>query len=179
MRPTTRRLVSLGTLIIVLSLVGFLLALIFQWPAQFTLDPNADSNVTLGDFVQGTVTSIPLIPTIVLATATALAVSRRWWGTLGVVLLALIGPVFVLGGLGEAFSEPTPDVPRAVLAVAGTIYVLLGASLLVFAIIDLIDRMRNRSAGHEQPDASSSGVQASNPTGGGLVDDGGDDRMGG
>lgn len=163
MRPTTRRLVSLGTLIIVLSLVGFVLALIFQWPSQFTLDPAADSTVTFGDFVQGTVTSIPLIPMIVLAIATALAASRRWWGTLGVVLLALIGPVFVLGGLGEAFSEPTPDVPRAVVVVAGAIYVLLGVSLLAFAIIDLIDRVRNRSARHEERGGTSSSSPAENP----------------
>lgn len=146
MRPTTRRLVSLGIFIVILSLIGFVLALVFQWPAQFTLDEAADSTVTLGDFVQGTVTSIPLAPTLVLVVATALAASRRWWGTVGAVLLALIGPVFVLGGLGEAFAESTPDVPRAVLVTAGTVYVLLGASLLLLAVIDLVDRVRNRRA---------------------------------
>lgn len=164
MRSTTRRLVSLGSLIIVLSLVGFALALIFQWPSQFTLDEAADSTVTLGDFVAGTVTSIPLIPWIVLVAATALARSRRWWGTVGVVLLALLGPLFVLGGVGEIFpafvdsaqsgTGSTADVPPAVLVVAGATFVLLGASLLVLAITDLIDRARNRTTRHHVAEAT-------------------------
>lgn len=162
MRPTTRRLVSLGVLIIVLSLVGFVLALVFQWPAQFTLDEAADSTVTLGDFVQGTVTSIPLPPWIVLVAATTLARSRRWWGTVGVILLAVLGPVFVLGGIGEAAAETTPDVPRAVLVVAGTVYVLLGASLFVLAVMELVDRVRTRPARHETGDAPRASETTSN-----------------
>src|SRR4028119_2510524 len=44
--------------------------------------------------------------------ATLLACSRRWWGTLAVVVLCLLGALFVFGGLGEAFAPRTPFVPR-------------------------------------------------------------------
>jgi hypothetical protein len=53
-----------------------------------------------------------------------------------------LGVLFVLGGLGEAFAPSTPYVPRAVLVTAGVVYVLLGLSLLLSGIVDLIDRAR-------------------------------------
>lgn len=48
MRPTTRRLVSISILILVVSIVGGVLALAFEWPAQF--DGQGDPNVGMGEF---------------------------------------------------------------------------------------------------------------------------------
>ncbi len=77
MRPTTRRVVSVAILINVVSLVGLVLALIFQWPTQF--DGSGNPNVTAGEVVTGgTATSIPLVPWIALIVFTLLARSRRW-----------------------------------------------------------------------------------------------------
>jgi hypothetical protein len=105
MKPTTRRVVSIAILLNVVSIVGLVLALIFQWPTQF--DGSGNPNVTAEEVVSsGTATSIPLYPWIALIVFTLLARSRRWWGTLAVVVLSFLGAIFILGGLGEAFAPP-------------------------------------------------------------------------
>lgn len=142
--PTTRRLVSVAALTFVVSIVGLVLALIFQWPAQLG-GGSGNPNITAGELVaNGTVTSLPLGPWIALTVFAFLARSRRWWGTLAVVALCLLGALFIFGGMGEAFAPPTPYVPRVVLAAAGVVYGLLGLGLLLSGIMDLIDRVRTR-----------------------------------
>jgi magnesium-transporting ATPase (P-type) len=142
-QPTTRRLFSVAVLISVLSVVGFVLAYVFQWPSEFVIGEVSEHNVTLVDMFSGTVSSLPLAPWLALIVFALLARSRRWWGTLAVVLLCLLGVLFI-GGLGEVFTPPTPYVPRAVLIAAGVVYVVLGLALLLSGIADLIDRVRAR-----------------------------------
>ncbi len=149
MEPTTRRLFSVCVLIFVASVVGGVLALVFQWPAQLsrTLEGGGlgSPTVTAGELVvNGTVTSLPLGPWIALTVFALLARSRRWWGSVAVVALCLLGALFIFGGLGEAFAPPTPYVPRSVLVVAGVVYGGLGLALLVSGIADLVDRVRAR-----------------------------------
>jgi drug/metabolite transporter (DMT)-like permease len=140
LQPTTRRLFSVAVLINVLSVVGFVLAYVFQWPSEFVTGEVTEHNVTLADIVSGTVTSIPLAPWIALIVFALLARSRRWWGTLAVVVLCLLGVVFMIGGYGEVSTPPTPYVPRAVLITAGVVFGVLGLSLVVAGVIDLTDR---------------------------------------
>jgi hypothetical protein len=124
--------------------VGLVLALIFQWPAQLG-GGSGNPNITAGELVaNGTVTSLPLFPWIALTVFALLARSRRWWGTIAVVALCLLGALFVFGGLGEAFAPSTPFVPRAVLVAAGVVYGGLGLALVLSGIADLIDRVRAR-----------------------------------
>ena len=149
MRPTTRRLFSVCVALFVASVVGLVFALVFQWPAQLTrtLEGGGLGNPTVGaaeGVAEGTVTSLPLFPWIALAAFALLARSRRWWGTIAVVALCLLGALFVFGGLGEAFAPPTPYVPRAVLVAAGVVYGGLGLALVVSGVADLIDRARAR-----------------------------------
>jgi uncharacterized membrane protein HdeD (DUF308 family) len=73
-----------------------------------------------------------------------LARSRRWWGSIAVVVLCLLGALLIFGGLGEAFAPPTPYVPRAVLIAAGVVYGGLGLALMLSGVVDLIDRVRAR-----------------------------------
>jgi hypothetical protein len=129
-------------LICVVSVVGFVLAYVFQWPSEFVAGEVTEHDVTLADVGSGTVTSIPLAPWIALVVFALLARSRRWWGTLAVVVLCLLGMLFIIGGLGEVFTPPTPYVPRAVLIAAGVVYVLLGVASLMSGVADLTDRMR-------------------------------------
>src|SRR5215216_2649524 len=96
MRPTTRRLVSVSVLILGISIVGFILGAIFYWLSQVVLDSSAGHNVTAGNPIQGNVSSIPLPPIIALAVFAFLAPSRRWWGTLAVVVLCLLEVLFTL-----------------------------------------------------------------------------------
>ena len=60
------------------------------------------------------------------------------------LVLSLLGALFVLVGLGEAFAPSTPYVSRTVLIAAGVVYVLLGFPLLLSGAADLIDRARVR-----------------------------------
>ena len=143
MRPTTRRLVGVAAFIFTLSLVGAVLALLFQWPTQF--DGSGRSTITAREFIlRGTATSIPVVPWLLLGVFAILARSRRWWGTLAVVGLCLLAVVFFIGGLGEAFAEDSPHVPRAVLTAAGVVYCLVAILLLLAGSADLVDRMRAR-----------------------------------
>ncbi len=144
MRPTTQRLFSVCVLLFIASVVGLVLALIFQWPAQLG-GGSGQPNITAGELVaNGTVTSLPLFPWIALAVFALMARSRRWWGTIAVVVLCLLGALFIFGGLGEAFAPSTPYVPRAVLIAAGVVYGGLGLALVLSGIVDLVDRVRAR-----------------------------------
>ncbi len=143
MRATTRRLFLVCVVTFVVSLIGLVLAITFQWPTQF--DGSGNPNVTAGEVVTGgTATSIPLGPWVALAVFAFLARSRRWWGILAVVVLCLLGGLFVIGAFGEAFAPSTPYVPRAVLVGAGVVYGVLGLSLVLSGIAELIDRSRAR-----------------------------------
>jgi hypothetical protein len=141
-RPTTRRLVFVAVLILVISVIGFVLAVIFDWPGLARFGGAPSPNVTLSDIMQGTLTSIPLPPMIALAIFTILALSRRWWGTLAVVALCLLGLLFFFATLGEV--QPNPYVPLAVLVGAIVVYGILSLSLILSGVVDLIDRARVR-----------------------------------
>ena len=79
MRPTTRRLFSVAALIFISSVVGLVLALVFQWPTQLG-GGSGVPNITAGELVaNGTVTSLPLYPWIALTVFALLARSRRCW----------------------------------------------------------------------------------------------------
>lgn len=146
-----RQVFTVAVVLIASSVIGFLLALVFQWPSEFVLGEEPDSEVALEDLVTGTVTSIPLLPLLVLVAAALLVRSRRWWGAVATLVLTLLGGVFVIGGLGEITTEKA-EVPRAVLVVAGAFYVVLGAALVLSGLNALVQRARGR---RERPDASS------------------------
>ena len=122
MRPTTRRLVSVAALMLAMSVIGFILAVIFDWPGWARLSGRPSPTVTVSDIMQGTLTSIPLPPMIVI-----LARSRRWWGTLAVVALCLLGVLFFFATLAEV--QPNPYVPLAVLVGAIAVYGILSLSV--------------------------------------------------
>lgn len=127
-----------------ISLVGFVLAFAFNWPSDFVLDESSvDDKVTAFDFFNGTVTSIPLIPWLVLIIG-GLLVRRR--GTASVVaaaVLGLVGVAITLGGGGEIFSD-NPNVPKFVLVLAGVFFLVAGLLLVVSAVQVL--RSRGRAA---------------------------------
>lgn len=137
-----RRALGVALFLILITPVGFALALAFQWPSDFVLDEAAvDDRVTGADIASGTVTSMPLAPWIVLILATVAAMSRRWWGTLALVVLALLGALFTVGGLGEVTSD-NPNVAKPVLVVAGSAYMFIGLSLCASALVALRETLR-------------------------------------
>jgi hypothetical protein len=76
-QPTTRRLFSVAVLISMLSVVGFVLAYVFQWPSEFVIGEVSEHNVTLVDMFSGTVSSLPLAPWLALIVF-ALLCSPSW-----------------------------------------------------------------------------------------------------
>ncbi len=110
---TKQRLISTAVMLSIVSLFGFVLWLIFQWPSQFVLGEVADSRVTLSDIVAGTPLSIPLAPWAALIVVTFLATSQRWWGTIAVVVLCLLGVLFVISGWARRLDRLCQEsVPR-------------------------------------------------------------------
>jgi hypothetical protein len=117
------------------SVVGFLLAWVFNWPSTFVLDETAaDTSVSAEEFVTGTVTSIPLVPLVVLLLAATVSRRSDRWGTAGAVVLTLLGLLFTIGGLGEVLSD-NDEVARVVLVVGGLVFVVLGLALAVLAAV--------------------------------------------
>jgi hypothetical protein len=140
MRPTTRRLVSVSVLLVVVSIVGTVLA----WWQPVLYDPG-DPTPTVGELIiQGSIVSIPLPPLTALVVFTLLAPNRRWWGTLAVVGLCLLAVVFTAASLAEVLDPYTPRYPSAVLFPSVVVYILLGLSLLVSGIAELVNRVRAR-----------------------------------
>ncbi len=114
-RPSTKGLVRVSILVLAVWSVGAVVSIVAGWPDQF--GGSGDPNNVAGEFVaRGTATAPPLVPIMVLLLVfILLALSRRWWGTLGVVGLCLLAVFTFIGSLGEAGAPYTPDVPRAVL----------------------------------------------------------------
>jgi len=135
-------LVYTATVLAVVSLIGFALCLIFQWPSRFVFGAAADSKVTLSDLVSGTVLSPPLVPWAILIVSTVLATSRGRLGTVAIAVLCVLGIVFAIGGWGEAFGPANPNVPRSVILVGGIVWMVLGLLLPTFGVRELLARRR-------------------------------------
>lgn len=128
----SRRLLIAGTLFLALMVIGGLVSIAAGWPAQ--LGGGADPNNVAGEAVtRGTAFSPPLLPLLVFVVALAVSVRPGVVGVVATVLLILISAAFIIGGLGEAFAAPTPDVPRAVLVLSGLVAVLFGLGVMVAA----------------------------------------------
>jgi len=136
-----RRVSAFAWAVAAVSVVGFLLAWAFDWPSTFVLDDAADGQVGPEDVVNGTVTSVPLVPLLVLVLAGWVARRRDRLGTAGVVVLLLLGLLFAFGGANEITSE-NDAVARPVLVVAGLVFVALGLALAALAV----DALRRRDA---------------------------------
>ncbi len=139
--PARRRLVVAGAVLVVASVAGFLLALVMQWPRPVAPNTPLRTSVGWGDVVDGTATSVPLVPFLLLLGATALARSQRERGPAGaVVVLGLMGILFLSAGIA-AFSTSNPFVPGAALTAAGIAYALLGLGLAVCAALAMRERL--------------------------------------
>lgn len=142
MRPTTRMVLSISILFLVVSIVGAIISIAAGWPAQFG-GPGDPDNVASEFVYRGTALAAPLFPIIVLLVVfNLLVLSQRWWGTVGVVGLCLLAVLMFIGSLGEAFAPHTPAVPRLALVISGVVGVVLSVALLGSGVMELIDRGR-------------------------------------
>jgi hypothetical protein len=114
------------------------------WTAEF--GDVGDPNDVSGEWVsRGTLFSPPLAPMIAQALLTALAlVQTRIWQLVAGAGLALLGALYVVGGLGEPLDPVASDpgvVVYALLRLAG----LVGAAALVVAGIATVIAARRAS----------------------------------
>lgn len=134
-----RRLRSLCVLLLALTVVGTVVAIGAEWPAQF--GGRGDPNDVPSEFLtRGTALSPPLAPMILFAVGTALLVRRDRWGVVGLVLTTLLSAVFVIGSVGEAASAPSPDVPTGILLAGGIVGGVLSLTVVVSGILALAKR---------------------------------------
>ena len=131
----------------IVSLFGFALALLLDWPQQPAPGAASAVRVTPGDVVGGTATSLPLFVLLLLAGATAVV---RWLdrGVGGaVVVLGLLGIVSLMAGIAS-FSSVSPTTPAEVLDAAGAVYALCGLALAVSAALAMRERLAATQAAH-------------------------------
>ena len=86
-------------------------------------------------WLRGTAIGAPVVLTIVLVLATLAAARPGRVGTAGTVAIVLISLLIIVGGSGEAFGIPSPDVPTAVLLFSGVANVVLSLVTLYVAYL--------------------------------------------
>lgn len=138
------RLVLASLLILLTIVVDLVVSFVYKLPYEF--GGHGDPNNMAADFVaHGTALAPPLVPIILLVVFTILAPSRRWWGTLSVVGLILLGVLFAVGQLGESFVPGgftgSGAVAIGILRVVG---IFLAVLMVVFGALELVGRMRAR-----------------------------------
>jgi hypothetical protein len=127
-----RLLVPISALLLGFWLIITVVAVDHGWAAEFRDVGNPDD--VSGEWVtRGTLFTPPLAPMLAQAALTALAlVKRRVWQVVAGAGLALVGCLYVVGGLGEPFDPVASDVNAGVSALL-RITGLVGALALVAA----------------------------------------------
>lgn len=138
------RLILVSLLILATIVIDLVVSFVYKLPYEF--GGHGDPNSMAGDFVaHGTALAPPLVPIILLIAFTFLASSRRWWGTLSVFGLILLGMLFTIGQLGESFVPGNftgfGAAGIGALRVAG---IILAVLMVVFGTLELVGRMQTR-----------------------------------
>jgi hypothetical protein len=126
------RFFQINVAVIVFHIVTTVICVVLRWPAQFGGAGDPD-NVAAEMWLRGTAIGAPVVLTIVLALAALAAARPGRIGTAGTIVVALMSLLIIIGGSGEAFGAPSPDVPTAVLIFSGVANVLLSLVTLYFA----------------------------------------------
>ena len=134
-----RRLLRFGVAVLVLNVLAAAVAVAFNWPSQF-----GSVGTDAGDelLTRGTAISAPLLP-VALLVVSLLLVWRGGRALVAGILGVLITAAMVLiGGIGELTAAGTSDTPKAVLVVAGVVWILIAAFLAWLAVAALRERRR-------------------------------------
>ncbi len=134
------------SLLIVIS-ISTVTAIVYELP--YEVGGQGDPNNMLRDAIVGggTALSPPLLPPFLLAVVFAiLAPSQRWWGTVGVFGLCVFGSQYVVGEPQEpiiwrTLRSSTFGPFEAVVVTLGVLGILLGLLVLLFGIMELINRL--------------------------------------
>jgi hypothetical protein len=139
-----RRLVIASIATLIFWAVATLVAVQAGWPAEF--NGLGDPDGVGGEWAsRGTLVSPPLLPMVVQAAATLLLfVDRRpAIGVAGLVLAAL-GALYAIGGLGEPLEPTRSDPPLALYWALKVVGVTAGLALVVTGVETVAAAARNR-----------------------------------
>lgn len=145
-----RRFLFVCGLLLILMVVGAIVSIAAGWPAQFGGKGDPDE-VASEFFSRGTALAPPFVPLLLFAIFVPLARRTDRWGTAAVIGTLLLSVVFIVGSLGEAFAEPTPDVPRAALVTIGVVGTLISGMVLVTGLAFLRERGESKRVASSQP----------------------------
>jgi hypothetical protein len=128
------RFVQLNVVVIAFHVVTTVICVALRWPAQFggAGDPE---NVAAEMWLRGTAIGAPVVLTVALALATLAAARPGRVGTGGTIAIVLLSLMIIVGGSGETFGIPSPDVPAAVLIFSGVANVGLSIATLYLAYL--------------------------------------------
>ncbi|MEH1124074.1 hypothetical protein [Micromonospora sp. CPCC 206061] len=128
------RFVQLNVAVIAFHITTTVICVALRWPAQF--GGAGDPDDVAGEmWLRGTAIGAPVVLTIVLALATVAASRPGRIGSAGTIAIVLISLLIIVGGSGEAFGIPSPDVPTAVLIFSGVGNVVLSLATLYVAYL--------------------------------------------
>lgn len=130
-------LLRFGVGLLVLNVLAAAVAVAVNWPSQF-----GSVGTDAGDelLTRGTAISAPLLPVALLVVSLLLV--RRGGRALvaGAVGVLLTAAMMLIGGIGELTAAGSRDTPKAVLVVAGVVWILVAACLAWLAVAALRQR---------------------------------------
>jgi len=136
---SSQRLFVFAVVVSVLNVVAAVVASIFNWPAQFA---GVGTDAGKEYLTRGTAISAPLLPAALLLVVVWRARDPGPSGRVAIIAAYLTALVVFTGGMGEAFAEPTEDVPKAVLVASGIGWTLIAAALVYLARAAAVERRR-------------------------------------
>ena len=143
-RPANTRLSVFALAVLVANVLAATLAVAVNWPSQFGGVVGTDAGQ---DWLsRGTAISAPLAPVMCFVLIAILVRFGNWVGWLGIGLTFLTAVLVFVGGMGELIPEPTDDVPRAVLTVAGVLWSVVAATFVGLGIAATRERLALRDA---------------------------------
>ena len=141
-RPASTRLSLFALAVLIANVVAATLAVALNWPSQFGGVVGTDAGQ---DWLsRGTAISAPLAPVVCFVLIAILVRFRSWVGWLGIGLAFLTGALVFVGGMGELVAEPTSDVTRAVLIMAGVLWGVIAVILVVLGTAATRERRGHR-----------------------------------
>ena len=143
-RPASTRLSVFAGAVLIVNLLMARLAVAVNWPSQFGGVAGTDAGQ---DWLsRGTAISAPLAPVACFVLIAILVRFESWVGWLGIGLAFLAGLLALIGGMGELVAEPTADVGRTVLVLAGVLWGGIAAAFVVLGISAARERRALRQA---------------------------------
>lgn len=130
-------MIGFGIAVVVWNLIAAIVAVVVNWPSQFgRVGTDARADV----ITAGTAISAPGVPIAVLILSLLMVRVGKKWAGVGLAGYSIVALLFIAGGLGELFAQPTPDTPRTVLMAGGLSALTIAIVMLVLAIAAFKDR---------------------------------------